>query len=91
LFRIDIPYEIKIYTSKLSNAGTDANVFIEIYGEEKTTGQVTLCSKTERKGKFQTGSTDVFVPELEDVGEEITKIRIGHDNSGFGKRFHWIC
>lgn len=69
----------------MSGAGTDANVFIEIYGEEKTTGQVMLCSKTDRKGKFQTGSVDIFIPELEDVGEEITKIRIGHDNSGLGK------
>jgi hypothetical protein len=52
---------------------------------DKSTGEVMLCSKTERKGKFQTGSVDVFVRELEDVGDEIEKIRIGHDNSGWGK------
>jgi hypothetical protein len=44
-----------------------------------------LCSKTDRKGKFQTGSIDTFVRELEDVGHHIEKIRIGHDNSGWGK------
>ncbi len=44
-----------------------------------------LCSKTDRKGKFQTGSIDTFVLELDDVGDEIEKIRIGHDNHGFGK------
>ncbi len=82
---LDVPYEIKVYTSNISGAGTDANVFIEIYGIEKTTGQVMLCSKTDRKGKFQQGSIDTFVPELEDVGEEIEKIRIGHDNHGLGK------
>jgi hypothetical protein len=45
-----------------------------------------LCSKTDRKGKFQTGSIDTFVLELEDVGHDIEKIRIGHDNAGFGRR-----
>ena len=80
----DVPYEITVYTSKVTGAGTDANVHIEIYGEEKTTGQVMLCSKTDRKGKFQTGSVDKFIHELEDVGDTIEKIRIGHDNRGFG-------
>ena len=80
-----MPYEIKIYTSKLSGAGTDANVHIQIYGVDKATEELMLCNKTDRKGKFQTGSVDTFVPELEDVGDEIEKIRIGHDNQGFGK------
>ena len=82
-----VPYEIKIVTSKKSGAGTDANVFIEIYGVDKTTGEVMLCSKTDRKGKFQTGSVDTFVRELADVGNEIEKIRIGHDNHGLGNAF----
>jgi hypothetical protein len=86
MFSLDVPYEIKVYTSKKSGAGTDANVFIEIYGLDKSTGQVNLCGKTDRKGKFQTGSVDTFVLELEDVGEEIEKIRIGHDNTGMGKK-----
>ncbi len=80
-----VPYEIKVYTSNISGAGTDANVHIEIYGQDKTTGEVMLCGKTDRKGKFQTGSIDTFVLELEDIGNEIEKIRIGHDNHGFGK------
>jgi hypothetical protein len=50
-----------------------------------TTDEVMLCSKTDRKGKFQQGSIDTFVLELDDVGDEIEKIRIGHDNKGFGK------
>jgi hypothetical protein len=50
-----------------------------------TTEEVMLCSKTDRKGKFQQGSIDTFVLELDDVGDEIEKIRIGHDNKGFGK------
>lgn len=80
-----------MYTSNKPNAGTDANVHIEIYGLEQSTGQVMLCSKTDRKGKFQTGSVDTFVLELDDVGEEIEKIRIGHDNKGFGKNIPRLC
>ena len=69
----------------MSGAGTDANVFVAIYGREAATDEVMLCSKTDRKGKFQTGSIDTFVLELDDVGEKIEKLRIGHDNHGFGK------
>ena len=46
-----------------------------------------LCSKTDRKGKFQRGSVDEFVLELDDVGETMEKIRIGHDNKGAGMLF----
>lgn len=64
---------------------------MEIYGQDATTGEIKLCEKTERKGKFQTGSVDKFVRELDDVGETIEKIRIGHDNSGYGNsRSHRI-
>ncbi|CAF2713886.1 unnamed protein product [Rotaria sp. Silwood2] len=83
-----VSYEIKVFTSKVSGAGTDSNVHIEISGVEKTTGQVYLCSKTDRRGKFRTGSVDTFVLELEDVGKDIKKIRIGHDNRGFGASWH---
>jgi hypothetical protein len=73
-------YRKKIRTSKTSGVGTEANVFIEIYGLEKSIEQVILCGKTNRKGKFQIGSVDKFVLELEDVEEEIEKIRIGHED-----------
>ncbi|CAF0968400.1 unnamed protein product [Rotaria sp. Silwood1] len=83
-----VPYQIKIYTSNIFGAGTDANIYIQIYGLKKSTDQVMLCSKIDRHGKFQRGSTDVFILELDDVGDFIEKIRIGHDNSGFGPAWH---
>ena len=44
-----------------------------------------LCkSKTEKKDKFKRGGIDRFVLEMEDVGERINKVQIGHDNYGFG-------
>jgi hypothetical protein len=83
---LDVPYEIKVFTSKIFGAGTDANVYIEIFGVKKTTGEVMLGSQADRKGKFQQGSVDNFVIELEDVDDDLKKIRIGHDNRGLGKR-----
>ncbi|KAL4225451.1 Lipoxygenase y domain-containing protein 1 [Mactra antiquata] len=84
-----IPYEIVTYTSDVTSAGTSANVYIQLYGKEVCTEQKELCiSKIERKDKFKKGSTDTFVLELEDVGDTIEKIRIGHDNSGFTAGWH---
>ncbi|CAF0916712.1 unnamed protein product [Rotaria sordida] len=83
-----VPYEIKVYTSKLSGAGTDANVYIQIYGLKKSTDQVMLRNTTDRQGKFYMGSIDTFIHELEDVGDSIEKIRIGHDNHGFDTAWH---
>jgi len=41
-----------------------------------------------RKKSFKRGANDVFIVELEDTGETIEKIRIGHDGSGFGAGWH---
>ena len=57
---------------------------MEIYGIEKRTGEVILCHQLDRKGKFQAGAVDTFIHQLIDVGN-IRKVRIGHDNTGFGK------
>ncbi|WAR01120.1 LOXH1-like protein, partial [Mya arenaria] len=84
-----IPYEVRTLTSDLSSAGTSANVYIQLYGRDIATQQKDLCvSKLDRKDKFKRGQEDVFIVELEDVGEKIEKIRIGHDNSGIGSGWH---
>ncbi|PIK54821.1 putative lipoxygenase-likey domain-containing protein 1-like [Apostichopus japonicus] len=84
-----VPYEITVHTSDVSGAGTDADVFIVLYGREVLTSQTSLCqTKKERKEKFERNAVDKFVVELEDVGEMIEKVRIGHDNAGFGAAWH---
>jgi hypothetical protein len=61
-------------------AGTDANVFITVCGENSDSGK----RKLEGKGNcFERGKTDEFGIECVDLGE-LKKIRIEHDNSGFG-------
>uniref|UniRef100_A0A3P8XB79 PLAT domain-containing protein n=1 Tax=Esox lucius TaxID=8010 RepID=A0A3P8XB79_ESOLU len=85
-----VPYEIKTYTSDVFGAGTDADVFLVLYGQKALcTQQKSLCvNKRERRMFFERGAEDMFIVELEDVGDVIEKIRIGHDNSGTNPGWH---
>ncbi|KAJ0019698.1 hypothetical protein NQD34_007267 [Periophthalmus magnuspinnatus] len=85
-----VPYEIKIFTSDVFGAGTDADVFIALYGQKGvSTQQKHLCvNKRERRLYFERGAEDMFIVELEDVGDVIEKIRIGHDNRGTNPGWH---
>ncbi|CAO2594492.1 Lipoxygenase homology domain-containing protein 1 [Lemmus lemmus] len=85
-----VPYEITLYTSDVFAAGTDANIFIVIYGcDAVCTQQKFLCTnKREQKLFFERKSSSRFIVELEDVGEIIEKIRIGHDNTGINPGWH---
>uniref|UniRef100_H3DGZ8 Lipoxygenase homology PLAT domains 1 n=1 Tax=Tetraodon nigroviridis TaxID=99883 RepID=H3DGZ8_TETNG len=85
-----VPYEIKIYTSDVFGAGTDADVFIVLYGQKGAcTQQKHLCvNKRERRLCFERGAVNMFIVELEDIGDVIEKIRIGHNNSGSNPGWH---
>ncbi|KAM4634346.1 lipoxygenase homology domain-containing protein 1 [Polymixia lowei] len=85
-----VPYEIKTFTSDEFGAGTDADVFIVLYGRDAVcTQQKSLCvNKRERMIYFERGAEDMFIVELEDVGDVIEKIRIGHDNRGINPGWH---
>uniref|UniRef100_A0A8B9L468 Lipoxygenase homology domains 1b n=1 Tax=Astyanax mexicanus TaxID=7994 RepID=A0A8B9L468_ASTMX len=85
-----VPYEISIFTSDVFGAGTDADVFIVLYGQNSVcTQQKYLCvNKRERRMYFERGAEDMFIVELEDIGDIIEKIRIGHDNSGTNPGWH---
>uniref|UniRef100_A0A3Q1F1I1 Lipoxygenase homology PLAT domains 1b n=1 Tax=Acanthochromis polyacanthus TaxID=80966 RepID=A0A3Q1F1I1_9TELE len=89
-FYMPVPYEIKIYTSDVFGAGTDADVFIVLYGQKGVcTQQKHLCvNKRERRLYFERGAEDMFIVELEDIGDVIEKIRIGHDNRGTNPGWH---
>ncbi|XP_032326338.1 LOW QUALITY PROTEIN: lipoxygenase homology domain-containing protein 1 [Camelus ferus] len=85
-----VPYEITLYTSDVFAAGTDANIFLVIYGcDAVRTQQKYLCTnKREQKLFFERKSASRFIVELEDVGEIIEKIRIGHNNTGINPGWH---
>uniref|UniRef100_A0A671PP20 Lipoxygenase homology domain-containing protein 1-like n=1 Tax=Sinocyclocheilus anshuiensis TaxID=1608454 RepID=A0A671PP20_9TELE len=85
-----VPYEITTFTSDVFAAGTDANVFIVLYGQKGLcTQQKYLCvNKRERRMYFERSAEDMFIVELEDIGDVIEKIRIGHDNQGTNPGWH---
>uniref|UniRef100_H3CLV0 Lipoxygenase homology PLAT domains 1 n=1 Tax=Tetraodon nigroviridis TaxID=99883 RepID=H3CLV0_TETNG len=85
-----VPYEIKVFTSDVFGAGTDADVFVVLYGRNAVcTQQKSLCvNKRERRMSFERGAEDMFIVELADVGDVIEKIRIGHDNRGVNPGWH---
>ncbi|XP_030048769.1 lipoxygenase homology domain-containing protein 1 [Microcaecilia unicolor] len=85
-----VPYEITVYTSDIFGAGTDADVFIVLYGRDGVcTQQKSLCvNKRERRMYFERNSVDQFIVELEDIGDTIEKIRIGHNDKGLSAGWH---
>nr|XP_015194523.1 PREDICTED: lipoxygenase homology domain-containing protein 1 isoform X1 [Lepisosteus oculatus] len=85
-----VPYEITTFTSDIFGAGTDADVFIVLYGRDGVcTQQKSLCvNKRERRMYFERDSADKFIVELEDIGDVIEKIRIGHNDKGINSGWH---
>ena len=78
---LPIQYEVKVYTGDIAHAGTDANVSINIFGENGDTGKRQLKKKF--KDLFERGQVDDFKVEALDLGQ-LTKVIIEHDNKGFG-------
>ncbi|RLV99983.1 hypothetical protein DV515_00009258, partial [Chloebia gouldiae] len=85
-----VPYEITVYTSDIFGAGTDADVFIVLYGNDGIcTQQKSLClNKREQRMYFERNSVNQFIVELEDIGDIIEKIRIGHNGGGMNSGWH---
>ncbi|XP_062369972.1 lipoxygenase homology domain-containing protein 1 [Cinclus cinclus] len=85
-----VPYEITVYTSDIFGAGTDADVFIVLYGSDGIcTQQKSLClNKREQRMYFERNSVNQFIVELEDIGDIIEKIRIGHKGGGLNSGWH---
>ena len=74
-------YEIDVKTGSERGAGTDANVFIVMYGEYGDSGKIALKNSRTYKNGFESNHVDSFNEKAPYVGK-INKIRIGHDNKG---------
>ena len=70
-------YVIRVTTGDFRGAGTDADVYVTIFGDLGDTGQKFLDNRMENN--FERNRTDTFQLKLPTVGE-IEKIRIGHNN-----------
>jgi len=82
----EIPYEVKVFTGTKRGSGTDANVFMTIYGSLGDSGEREL-NKSNNRNKFEDGQVDEFKVKAVDLGD-LEKIKIGHDNSGFGSAWY---
>ena len=71
-------------TSNKRGADTDANVYIQLFGDKNYTKKVRL---NDSKAHFKRGQTDVFELNEEDVGA-LQKIIIGHDGRGVDSGWH---
>ncbi|XP_063900508.1 phosphatidylinositol 5-phosphate 4-kinase type-2 alpha-like [Zophobas morio] len=80
-------YLIEVTTSNVRGSGTCANVFITLFNKKNDSSGIfnlTRDASVEKNSKsfFQRGQTDVFlIPTSQSVGD-ITRIRLGHDNTG---------
>lgn len=68
-------YEIRVVTADEKSAGTDANVFFQMYGAMGDSGAHKLATSSTFRDKFERGHTDVFSFELPDLGQ-LSKLRI---------------
>ena len=71
-------YEIRVVTRDIDNAGTDANVYIWLFGAHGDSGERLL--DIEGINNFHRGKTDDF-PSKKALGD-LREVRIRHDNTG---------
>lgn len=83
-FSLELPWNIWIYTSDIKLAGTDANVYICVYGEKGKSDEILLENKTDN---FEQGKVDYFKRNFVDIGKPY-KIRVWHDQSGMLSGWH---
>ena len=59
-------YTLKVYTSDVRGAGTDDDIFIQLWGDKSHTAPLKLDTSA---NNFERNMTDVFNPKAADVGE----------------------
>lgn len=72
-------YHVSVKTGDERAAGTDANVYVKLFGEDGDSGMIPLKQSENTKNKFERGRTDKFTLEAVDIG----KVRMG-PRRGFG-------
>ena len=80
---------MRVFTSDLGGAGTNASVLLVTYGKTKDgeyrrSDEVRLDNKGDN---FESGQEDKFKIEMDEIGKPY-KIRISHDNSGAFAGWH---
>lgn len=74
-----VKYEIIVVTGDEKGAGTDANVFITLFGSNGDSGRRALRQRV--RNLFERGRTERFTIELLDMGD-LTHVIVEHDSKG---------
>ena len=74
-------FKIAIHTADVRFAGTSADVTLQLYGTTGKSDEVTLTNGG--RDTFDRAAIDQFELTCDDIGEP-TKLRIGHNNKGWG-------
>ena len=74
-------YVVDVYTGDVLRGGTNANVFLQIFGDKGDSGEKKLVKSETHTDKFERNQTDRFIIETADLGR-IFKVKIRHDDSG---------
>jgi hypothetical protein len=67
-FVSDLDYRVTVKTGDDPRAGTDANVFLQMFGEEGQTSKFLLREEGDQS-RFDRGRTDEFAIRTKDVGK----------------------
>ena len=76
-------YQVDVYTGDKFGAGTDANVFLTIFGNKGDSGERELARSETHGNKFERKQMDRFRISCADLGD-IYKVIVRHDNSKLG-------
>ncbi|MFC4909307.1 PLAT/LH2 domain-containing protein [Actinomadura gamaensis] len=71
-------YEITVETGDMEGAGTNADVYITLYGEDGTAGPIRL---NDGRDNFERDDVDRFKLDLARIGR-LDCVHIAHDNGG---------
>ena len=81
-------YKISVKTSNKAGAGTDANVFVLLFGTNGDSGDLHLEKSETNRNPFETNKEDVFtVTGIPSLGE-VSRLRVWHDNKGEWRRLN---
>jgi uncharacterized protein YjbI with pentapeptide repeats len=68
-FSDQIIYNIRVQTGDEFQAGTDADIYLKIFGEKNYTDKIQLKSTDHTLNQFQKGRIDEFIYEFDDLGK----------------------
>lgn len=64
-------YSVSVRTGDMYGAGTDANVFLTIYGDLGDTGERKLAKSENNKNKFERGEVWVYRSEVGPIAADV--------------------